>query len=365
MAKAKYTRQSNGYFQTKVWDGTYTQSGKKHLVNLRTNKSSRELENMVNEFTAKVKAREFVRSSDQTFNDYAMTWLDTYKADVELNTRNMYANIIDKHLNVVTCRIGDVTRIHYVNVINNISGNRTKQQASMTFKQIIKCAIRDRLIAPAAFDEIFEDSVNIKYKSPEKRPLTIYEKAAISNAKFQPMEKAFVYILFGCGLRRGEALALTRFDISLERKEISVNKALAFNVNDPYIKDTKNHVHRIVPIPDSVYPVIAEYVKSLKHTNLFFMRRDGSNITKSSLDKMWKRIIDKMQAVSDQPIDSLTPHIFRHNYCATLCYQIPALSINKIADLMGDSPKMVIEVYNHEILGKEKPAETVSAAMVL
>ena len=92
---------------------------------------------------------------------------------------------------------------------------------------------------------------------------------------------------------------------------------------------------------------------------------DGSYITKSSLDKMWARIIRKMQKVSKEPIASLTPHIFRHNYCATLCYQIPALSINKIAELLGDTPKMVIEVYNHEILGKEKPAETVSAAMVL
>ena len=329
MAKAKYTRQSNGYFQTKVWDGTYTQAGKKHLVNLRTNKSSRELENMVNEFTAKVKAREFVRSSDQTFTDYAKVWLDTYKADAALNTRNMYANIIDKHLNVITCRIGDVSRIHYVSVINNISGARTKQQASMTFKQIIKCAIRDRLLAPAAFDEIFEDSVKIKYKSPEKRPLTSYEKEAIAKADFLPMEKAFVYILFGSGLRRGEALALTRFDISLDRKEIAVNKALAFDVNTPYIKDTKNHVNRVVPIPDSIYPFIAEYVKTLRHTNLFHMR-DGSCITKSSLDKMWKRIIKKMQAVSDQPIDTLTPHIFRHNYCASLCYQIPALSIIKL-----------------------------------
>lgn len=84
MAKAKYTRQKNGYFQTKVWDGTYTKDGKKHLVNLRTNKSSRELETMVNEFNAKVSAREFVRDSDSLFIDYAREWLKLYKADASL-----------------------------------------------------------------------------------------------------------------------------------------------------------------------------------------------------------------------------------------------------------------------------------------
>ena len=178
------------------------------------------------------------------------------------------------------------------------------------------------------------------------------------------MERAFVYILFGCGLRRGEAIALTLFDISLEKKEISVNKALGFDVNTPYLKDTKNYVHRVVPIPDSVYPTIHNYIKSLSTTNLFHMK-DGTYITKSSLDKMWARIIRKMQAVSEEKIINLTPHIFRHNYCATLCYQIPAISINKIAKLLGDSPRMVIDVYNHEIEQKEKPAETISAAMNL
>jgi integrase len=93
--------------------------------------------------------------------------------------------------------------------------------------------------------------------------------------------------------------------------------------------------------------------------------KDGSYITKSSLDKMWARIVRKMQAVSDHEIEGLTPHIFRHNYCSSLCYQIPSVSIDKIAKLLGDTPKMVIEVYNHEILEKEKPTESVSAALAL
>jgi integrase len=194
--------------------------------------------------------------------------------------------------------------------------------------------------------------------------LTDYEKLAITKADFLPMERAFVYILYGCGLRRGEALALTRFDISLERRELSVTKAIAFDVNTPVLKDTKNYKHRTVPIPDSVYPAIADYIKSMHTTSLFHMK-DGSYITNSSLDKMWARIVRKMQAVSEHTIEGLTPHIFRHNYCTSLCYQIPSVSIDKIAGLLGDTPKMVIEVYNHEIVEKEKPAETVSAALAL
>ena len=38
------------------------------------------------------------------------------------------------------------------------------------------------------------------------KALAAHEKAAIPLADFSPMERAFVYILFGCGLRRGEAV---------------------------------------------------------------------------------------------------------------------------------------------------------------
>lgn len=364
MAKAKYVRQKDGYFQTKVWDGTYTESGTKHRITLRSKKSSKDLEEKVSELKSQIKQRQFIRKADVSFYEYAKAWKLAYKSNLELNTQNMYSNIIEKHLAGIFCNISEVNRAHYLTLINSTPGVRTQQQLSMVFKQIVKSAIRDRLLPADAYDEIFLDTVKIKYKSPEKRALAEHEKEALIAADLDPTEKAFVFILYGCGLRRGEAIALTIFDISLVRRELTVNKAVAFDVNTPVLKDTKNGVHRTVPIPDAIYPVIQDYVKQLRTTYLFHMK-DGGIITKSSLDKMWQRIIRKMQDTTATPIDNLTPHIFRHNYCANLCYQIPKISIGKIAELLGDNPKMVVEVYNHEIAAKEKPAETISEALAL
>lgn len=362
MARSKYTRQKNGYFQTKVWDGTYNADGSKHLLNLRTDKSSRALEIMVNDVKQKVKEHDYILTTDILFITYAREWVTVYKSHLQKNTKKMYDNIIEKHLICITCKMNEINRSHYMTAMNEIKGERTKQQAEMTFKQIVRSAVRDKLLPRTALEDIFDDTPKTTYKPPEKRTLTDYEKSAVHNAKFLPMERIFVYIIFGCGLRRGEALALTRFDISVAKKEISVTKSVEFDINAPAIKDTKNKKHRIVPIPDSIFQSVHDYVKSLQTTNLFHMK-DGSYITKSSFDKMWARIIKKMQAVSDETIIELTPHIFRHNYCASLCYQVPTISINKIAQLLGDSPKMVIEVYSHIIEEKEKPAEAVSAAM--
>lgn len=39
MAKAKYTKSKDGYFKTRVWDGTYDDVGRKKYVTIRSKKN--------------------------------------------------------------------------------------------------------------------------------------------------------------------------------------------------------------------------------------------------------------------------------------------------------------------------------------
>nr|DAX42304.1 MAG TPA: Integrase [Caudoviricetes sp.] len=363
MAKAKYKRQANGYFQAFVWDGTY-RNGTKHYVTLRSKVSSAALEKLVIEHNNKLREREYIQCSHFTFLEYANQWLELYKSRTAINTIAMYKNIINTHLSCINCGISDVNRRHYFYMINNIKGDRTRQQAAMTFKQIIKSAVRDRLLPASLISDIFDDiSAKVKYVAPKKRALTEAEKSAVFTADFKPHDKAFVYILYGCGLRRAEALALTKSDINLDTHELTVNKALAFTDTETFVKTPKTvHGHRTVPIPDKIYDFIAEYIASID-TDILFPSGHKSYITKSMYTRKWARIIKAMQNVSQEPIDGLTAHIFRHNYCASLCYMIPEISIPKIARLLGDTDKMVIEVYNHVIDEKEQPQDIVGKAL--
>ena len=79
MATAKYTKGKDGYFQAKVWDGTYTEKGAKHRVTLRTKKSSRALEEMVREMEEKVRNRDILKESKASVQEYARKWLEIYK----------------------------------------------------------------------------------------------------------------------------------------------------------------------------------------------------------------------------------------------------------------------------------------------
>ena len=255
MATAKYKRGSDGCFQARIWDGTYTEDGKKKRITLRSKKSSRDLENMVKEMEQKVQERKYVRQTDICIQDYATKWLSVYKAGKEKNTIAMYKNIIDKHLDVLDkVKLNDITKLHILLVINNAAGkNRTQEQILLTMKQVVNAAVSDKLLPASAPEELFKD-ISIKKLKSEKRALSEAEKKAVFVADLADMDKAFLFLIYGCGLRRGEALALTRFDFNLKTKTLNVNKSLAFDGNTPYLKSTKNQVLSLIHISEPTRP---------------------------------------------------------------------------------------------------------------
>ena len=369
MASAKYKKGKNGYYAASVWDGTYiVGTDKKHYKTIRSKKSSKDLERQVEEFRRKVEERRNVRNTDIKFVEYANLWLNTYKSNREGNTKSMYTNVINKHfVPLENVRLSDIDRIHLQSVLNIADGKpRTQQNIYMTFKQVIESAVADHLFPSNVSDDIFRSIQRPKYTPAEKRPLTSDERKAVFKADFNPQDKILVYILYGCGLRREEALALTIFDVNLTSKELTVNKAHAFVKYDPVQKGPKSkNGYRTVPIPDSVFPAVRDWVESCRKNEktYLFTKNDGNPMTKSSYDKAWKRIVKCMKEASDSDIAGLTAHVFRHNYCTMLCYQIPSISIKHIAALLGDSERMVLEVYNHIIMEKEDASKAINEAL--
>lgn len=162
-------------------------------------------------------------------------------------------------------------------------------------------------------------------------------------------------------------MALTIFDFNFKKREVSVSKAYEYITNAPGVKDPKSaNGIRTIPIPSKILPVVQSYVESVKHsgrTQLFVTMRDKKPLTKSAYDKMWKRILESMQAVCKEDIVGLTGHVFRHNYCSSLCYQIPRVSIKRIAQLLGDTEAMVMNVYSHILAEREDVEGAVNDAI--
>lgn len=365
MPRTKYTyNEKRKEWITQVFDGTYTPDGRKHRKTLSSKKSSADLEKKVAAFKQTVAESGASAPAAYTFGEYARIWLETAKASREQNTRRMYEAVLVNFRDIENVPLQNITHSHFQRCINEKQDRpRLCQQISMTFKQIIKAAVRDRYLPRAAIEDITTDISLPTYKKPQKRPLTQLEKDALEKAVLSPKKRAFVSILFYCGLRKQEALALTPEDFDFDAKTVSVTKAWVNYINTPSIKPypkSENGV-RVVPLPDVAIDHIKPFVDE---SDGYIFKSAGSDLmTESAYKRMWASIITQMNvALGYDPqkknkdlrkITDLTAHIFRHNYCTELCYQVPAISTKMIARLLGDTEKMVLDVYSHIVEDKE------------
>lgn len=367
----RYKKRPDGRYATTVMLG-YKPDGRANNVFLST-KTEKERRNKVIELKMKVKSGEIVKQSDMLLKDYADSWMDTYKASASINTKAMYANIVNRHIKpeIGHLPLNKICRSDVQKLINdNLEHPRICEQIKMTMNQILNCAVDDKLLTENVAKKV---TLPKKHKS-ERRTLTDLEKEAIKKADFTPNERAMVMLLFYFGLRRGEVLALTKSDIDLHKRMLTVNKTVVFDVNTPIVKTgaKSDAGNRSIPIPAHAVAFFKDFLKSV-NTFYIFPGKMSETLSKTQYVKMWERIIQKMndtvtsekeKLIGAQPITGLTAHIFRHNYCTMLYYS--GISQKKAVELMGHSDlKMIMEVYAHLDEKKEAVQEKLDNAISL
>ena len=368
---AKYKKRSDGRYATTVMVG-YKPDGKPNNIFLSA-KTEKELREKIFELKMKIKTGEAIKTSDTLLKDYADSWLDTYKASASINTKAMYINVINSHIKpeIGHLPLNKIVRSDIQKLINDRQEHpRTCEIIRLTLVQIFNSAIDDKLL----HENIAKKVTLPKRHKSEKRALTELEKEAIKKADFTMQEKAFVLLLFYFGLRRGECLALTKADINLKKKTLTVNKTVVFDKNTPIVKEgaKSDAGNRTLPIPESAELFLREFLHSVNSFYLF-KGKNTETLSKTQYVKMWERIIKKMNAavtsdkekeIGSEPITGLTAHIFRHNYCTMLYYS--GISQKKAVELMGHSDlKLIMEVYAHLDEKKEAVQAKINKAIAL
>jgi integrase/recombinase XerD len=124
-------------------------------------------------------------------------------------------------------------------------------------------------------------------------------------------------VLYGTGLRIGEALSLEEKDVNLEEKYITV-------------RQSKNGTERIVPMSDSLTDVCWQYrnrkrlrMTGLTKSNLFFVKNDNSPCGKGTAYRSFRQILWKI-GISHKG-KGLGPrlHDLRHTFA---CHALAAMS---------------------------------------
>jgi len=375
MASTKYKKNKRGEYEARIWDGTYNTDGSKHRKKLVSKKSSADLERRVSEFKREVEDSRSCSFSNVTFREYAKEWLSVSKASKEKKTQKTYQTVIENYLSFIhDTPITGIRQSHLQQAINhNLNHPRTCKDIKSTFSQIVRSAVRDRILPQRAEFDLLADISLPKYIKRKRRALTPLERRAMFNARLDDRKSAFLFILYYLGTRKGEALALSSSDFDFSAKTVSISNVLVFDGNAPTVKPYPKSERGIrnIPLPDPLISRIRAFVESAD--GFIFRTQNGSLMTDTAYRRMWDSIITSLNVATGwnpnakkdkkpRPITDLTAHIFRHNYCTELCYQIPKISTKMIASLLGDDEKMVLEVYSHILAEKEDVAGAIRDA---
>jgi integrase/recombinase XerD len=140
--------------------------------------------------------------------------------------------------------------------------------------------------------------------------------------------RAVLQLIYSCGLRIGEAVALKIVDIDGVRKQI-------------HIKHSKGAKDRIIPIPEETLNLLRQYFTEYKPKVYLFEGQFGGQYTVRSIQQVFHQAKAKAKIYK-----KVTVHSLRHSRATHLLCN--GVDIKFIADLLGHSNiKTTTDFYIH------------------
>jgi integrase/recombinase XerD len=167
-------------------------------------------------------------------------------------------------------------------------------------------------------------------RSEHKLPnvLSKEEVAAILRASPNLKHRTMLSLIYACGLRRGELLALTPSSIDSKRHMLIILNA-------------KGKKDRMVPISDKVIAMLREYYKVYRPQKwLFEGQQAGEPYSETSLQKVLKFSLGFANV--NKPA---TLHWLRHSYATHLLES--GTDLRYIQELLGHKSSRTTEIYTH------------------
>ena len=345
MPKQKYKQRKDGrYYTTFKGQSIYA-------------KSSKELENKISELNYLSKAGLIVDDKKITFKEYANNYFELQK---RLNPEKAHArsegllnNYIYPSIGIIQIKQLKKTNIEQMKA-QMIEKGLTEQvnRALALVNNILNAAVDDNII----LKNVALNIKNYTFKKEERQILTAEEDSLLIEAANQHKYGLFFLFIRYCGLRPEEVRALEIDDIDIENCIAKISDAISFSKNEQgERKDTKNFVHREVPILTFMMPMVISAIEISKKlgTNLLFYKQTNhkQHMSKSAYKSCVnsfllcvnqlneKRIKEYNAQMSDinqkKEINKIefVPYQLRHSYCTMLYYA--GVSLKEAQAVMG------------------------------
>jgi integrase/recombinase XerD len=153
------------------------------------------------------------------------------------------------------------------------------------------------------------------------------EVKRILNATKNNKHKLLLWMIYSCGLRRGEVTNILLTDLDRSRGIV-------------HIREGKGKVDRIVPVSVKVWEKIDEYTDGFGPRKFLFEGQTGGRYSAESVYRVFKQALERADIKKDVGVHSL-----RHSYATHL--HESGLDIRYIQELLGHKSTRTTEVYTH------------------
>lgn len=320
--KTKYHRRADGLLETTRTD---PRTGKRiHFYG----HTDREIDAQILTYTTR-------QERGRLFKEIAEEWSDQHFPTLALNTLKSYKPAYER----AVAHFGEIPmrKIRPQDIkafINDFArGGRAKktvttqlQITSMICSYAVECGDID--FSPC-------DHISIPKNLPKQRR----EAASVpdeARVKASADVWLFPYLVLYTGLRKGEALALTREDFDFKAAKIRVAKSVYHDNNQPRIKLPKTEAGiRSVPILDPLMEKLPRRWKGY----LFSLDGGKTPLTEGQYQRLWREYTAQTGVTS-------TAHQLRHSY-ATMLYEC-GIELKDAQDLLGHATaSMTQDIYTH------------------
>lgn len=230
------------------------------------------------------------------FIDWCKKWLEVYKQDLRESSKKRYKQIVEKYMEPFfkNTLMENVTQEQVQVFINGMKGERNKEYAFITVRQILKQAYINRKITEDISGMLVKPR---KYRHARRTALSMVEQQEFMKVlkTYEPDVQIFMMFSIILGTRRAETLAFRLEDINELTKKV-------------HIRGTKTYgADRFIKISDDMIQLL--HANRQKRKNQTYFKYNPDYYTK---------IIQEIYETAG--IQNKTLHDLRHTCSTNLLY---------------------------------------------
>ena len=258
--------------------------------------------------------------SKMTFAEASQLWLDA-KKNARPKTYEEYIYALRHTTAISNVPVDKLRPIHLRKMVDSLPP-ATTNIVILTCKAVMKFLVNEQLLSSNPFAGV----TYVKYDKKERRALTLDEQKLLLSQPTSQM-KVLCMLQLLCGLRIGEASAITRADIDMKKRIININKQKDEYNNICPVKSKSSN--RTVPVPQ----ILIDEIRRMNTIAIV----PQINRSKNACSRYMKNI--------GLPSD-LTPHCFRHTYATNLYNSETDVRVAQ-AYLGHSSIRITMDIYTH------------------